>query len=805
MNMGIGALALGGLWLAASPVLAASYAELTKGTQAQPGLLDVYRDQAKGRVLLGVDELDTPLLMLSSLPYGLGSNDVGLDRGQGGEPRLVEFRRIGKRLLLVQPNTRFRALSDAPEERAAVREAFAESVLWAGEILAEEKGGFLVDFTPFLLADRHGIAARLAGSKQGAYAVDKERSAPLLEHAKSFPDNTELEALLSFAGPGEGEFVQQVAMDATSLSLRQHLSFVRLPKEGFQPRPYHPASGGFDLSFYDFATPLAASLDTRYQARFRLDKTEPGAAPSPVKKPIVFYLDRGTPEPVRSALLDGARWWEKAFEAAGFQDAYRVELLPEGVDPMDIRYNTIQWVHRATRGWSYGAFVADPRTGEILKGAVTLGSQRVRQDILIAESLLAPYGKPDEAALKAAAEAMALARLRQLAAHEVGHTLGFAHNFASSRGGNGSVMDYPHPLIRVDAQGRPQLAEAYGVGLGPWDRFAVKHAYGQFPAGQEATGLAALRAQAARDGLGYVSDADARGPGDAHPDGLLWDFGPDSVASFDALMGLRRTALAGFSTAVLPPERQLGELEARLAPVYLLHRYQLEAVARLMGGASYRYGLAGDTPAGTQSVPPERQRAALQRVLAALSAEELALPEHVLKLMTPPAYGHARGREYFATKTAPLFDALAAVESAAAQASQYLLDPARLNRLAWQEAADPAQLGLGETLDALFDGTWGREPDSLPAPGGAAVQLAANWVVLDGLLGLLDGHELHAPAEAQLRQRLARWAKQLERQDGEGLWGDNAREAAAAINLALREPGRYKPRAKPAIPPGAPI
>ncbi len=782
-----------------------------QGLQRQSGLFDLYRDPDKGRLLLGISEFDKPFLLTTSLPYGLGSNDVGLDRGQPGEGRLVEFRRSGKKVLLVQRNTRFVANSADALERASVTEAFAESVLWGGTVLAEPvagQHGTLIDFTSYVVGDRHGIVARLTASKQGTYKVDDTRSTPVYERSKSFPDNTELEALLTLAGPGEGKFVQDVAVDPESLSLRQRISLVRLPPEGFAPRIYHPGSGGIDVGYVDFAQPLSASLDVRYQARFRLEKTDPGAALSPVKKPIVYYLDTGTPEPVRSALLDGARWWNAAFEQAGFKDAFQVELMPADMDPMDARYSTIQWVHRATRGWSYGYFLADPRTGEILKGDVTLGSQRVRQDILIAEGLLAPYGKPNEAELKAMAEQMALARLRQLSAHEVGHTIGFAHNFAASRQGNASVMDYPHPIIRRTADGRFDLSNAYGVGVGPWDVFTVKHAYGQFAPEKEAEELAALRQQIKTLGIQYISDPDSRSADMSHPDGLLWDYGADSQQTFDDLLAARKTALQQFSVAVLPPARQLGELEARLVPLYLLHRYQTDAVARQLGGAAYEYNLNvldGSSRAGTVPVAAQAQRAALQRLVKLLSAEELALPANVLDILTPPSSGYVRGREYFSNQTAPVFDALAAVESAAALSSQLLFDSARLNRLAWQHARDSSQPGITELMNTVFAGTWQREKFGSELVAGEAVQLAANWIVLDTALAVLDDGKLHASVAAELRARLLGWQDWLADHAGRGKVGDNRRDAAGYLARYLADPVSVKRRPLPVIPPGAPI
>jgi hypothetical protein len=783
--------------------------ELTSSLAHQGGFIDLWRDIDKGRVLLSVANLNQPFMLVTSLPHGLGSNDVGLDRGQASEPKLVHFEKRGARLFLVQRNTRFIADSSNADERASVEEAFSSAVLWSGEVLASEGGRHLIDFSSYLVADRHGVAGRLGDSKQGNYSVDDKRSAVLAEQAKAFPDNIELEAVLTFNGPGQAEYVRQVAADPASLTMRQHVSLVRLPADGYVRRAYDPYSGGIDVGYYDFATPLASSIDVRWQMRFRLEKTDPQAAVSTVKKPIVFYVDRGAPEPVRSALLDGARWWGSAFEKAGFKDAYRVDVLPEGVDPMDARYNVIQWVHRATRGWSYGLPMVDPRTGEIIKGAVTLGSQRVRQDILIAEALLAPYSK-DGVERRKLAEQMALARLRQLAAHEVGHTLGFQHNFAASRHGNGSVMDYPHPVAKASAQGGVDLNDAYGVGVGPWDDYIVQHAYAQFKPEEEAAKLAALRAQARAKGFDYVSDPDARSTGSTHSNGLLWDFGGDTIKTYDQLMEVRKRALLAFSFDVLPDGRQAGEIEARLVPVYLMHRYQVEAVARLLGGGDFDYGTSGDVRsgairAGVRVVPAAMQRQALTRLAASLRAEQLALPAKVLDVMTPPSLGFERNREYFATRMNSMFDAMSAVEAAAAQTSTFLFDASRFNRLAWQHARDAQQPGVTETLDLILQESWKRAAVPASLVAGEAVQLSANWVVLDGLLKMADGGNLHPHVAAEVRQQLAQLAQWLRKNTAKGATGDSRAQAAALIQAYLDEPGKVKLRALPAIPPGAPI
>ena len=792
----------------AAPVDTKSMTEATRHLVRQGGFMDLWRDTDKGRVLLSVPSQGEPFLLVFSLPHGLGSNDVGLDRGLTRGPKLVQFERRGARMFLVEQNTNYRATSANPDERSSVAQAFAGAVLWSGDIVATEAGRHLIDFSSYLTADRLGIAGMLAGAKQGAYRVDEKRSAVLAEQAKSFPDNIELEAILTFDGPGEAEHVRQTAADAASITLRQHVSMVRLPDNQFRPRPYHPFSGGFELAYLDFGAPLTESLGVRLQPRFRLEKTNPGAAPSTVKKPIVFYVDRGAPEPVRTALLEGARWWTSAFEKAGFKDAYRVELLPEGADPMDIRYNVIQWVHRATRGWSYGNAIADPRTGEIIKGVVTLGSQRVRQDILIAEALLAPYGKGQ--LKQGQAEQMALARLRQLSAHEVGHTLGFHHNFAASLKGNGSVLDYPHPIVKLDANGDVSIADAYGVGVGAWDDYVVKHGYAEFAIATEADDLARLRAEARAAGFTYLSENDSRSSGSMHPNGLLWDFGADPLQSWDQVMAVRQRALQNFSVDTLPEHRQMGEIEARLVPVYLMHRYQAEAIARMLGGGEFEYATSTDLRAGAarggvRSVPAARQREALTRLASSLSAETLALPASVLDLMTPAAQGFERNREYFATRMSGVFDPMSAAEAAAAQSAMFLFDPARLNRLAWQQARDPRQLGIQETIEAVLERTWKRGPVGAGVVGGEALQASANWVVLDALLRLVDGGQLHPAPQAQVRQQLAALAQWLGKHPAAGAAGSERSQAAELVRKYLDEPGKVKLRPLPAVPPGAPI
>lgn len=707
-------------------------AEKTAGMQKFPGYFTFYWDGKGGKIWLEIDKWETEFLYVNSLPAGIGSNDIGLDRGQLGQDRVVKFQRSGPRVLLIQPNYGYRAITNNPDERRAVEDAFAQSVLWGFDVAAEEGSRVLVDASAFYLRDAHDVIGTLRRINQGNYRLEAGRSAFYLPRTKNFPKNTEVEVTLTFVGDDPGGWVRQVVPTPQAITVRQRHSFIELPDNNYRMRAFDPRAGYFGISYMDYATPMNEPIVKRFIARHRLHKKNPSAAVSEPVQPIVYYLDRGTPEPIRSALLDGARWWNQAFEAAGYKDAFRVEMMPEGADMMDVRYNVIQWVHRSTRGWSYGSTVADPRTGEIIKGHVSLGSLRVRQDYLIAEGLLAPYeeGKPHNPTL----QQMALARLRQLSAHEVGHTLGLAHNYISSTANRASVMDYPHPLVNVNNDGMLDFSEAYATGIGEWDKVAIAYGYQDFPAGtDEREALNRILTDAMKRGLIFLTDQDARPPGSAHPTTHLWDNGANAVDELNRIMNVRRIALARFGENNIPAGAPMTTLEEVLVPLYMGHRYQVEAAAKVLGGMSYTFALRGDGQTATELVPPDEQRRALNALLTTLTPEVLHIPNRIARLIPPRAYGYDRHRELFRGRTGLTFDPLAPVEAAATHTVGLILQHERAARLVEYNAADNNYPGLGEVIEQVLSASW---KSKRAAGAQAEVQRVVESVVLYHLMSL---------------------------------------------------------------------
>lgn len=773
------------------------------GMKSLPGYFQFYYDDKKDKLLLVVEKLNEEFLYINSLAAGIGSNDIGLDRGQLGVERIVKFERRGPKVLLVEPNYDYRAITQNADEKRAVEEAFAQSVLWGFTIDAEEGGKVLVDASDFFLQDMHDVIGTLKSSQQGSYSLDRSRSAFFLPRTKNFPENSEIEVTLTFTGQATGEYIKSVTPTPNSVTVRQHHSFVQLPDNKYKPRRFDPRSGYFGISYYDYATPISEPIEKRFIARHRLFKKDPTAAVSEAVEPIIYYLDRGTPEPIRSALLDGARWWDQAFEAAGYKNAFHVEMMPEGADPMDVRYNLIQWVHRSTRGWSYGASVTDPRTGEIIKGHVSLGSLRVRQDYLIAEGLLAPYedGKPVSPEM----EKMAIARLRQLSAHEVGHTIGLAHAYSSSAEGNASVMDYPHPYAKLN-NGKIDLSEAYNDKIGAWDKVAITFGYQDFPPGtDEDKALNGIIQEALKSELTFLSDQDARPRGGAHPYAHLWDNGKDPADELDRVLEIRNVAMKNMGPNNIKPGAPMAEIEEVLVPMYFFHRYQAEATSKMIGGVNYRYALRGDGQMVTEIVSEPQQRKALEVLLKTVTPSVLMLSENLLRSIPPRPLGYDKHRELIKGRTDLTFDPLAAAESASDMTFSLILHPARAARLVEHHGRDPKLPGLGTVIDKLLDATF-KTPSKTGYEG--SVQIVVNDVLLNNLIKLaLDSdapiqvRAITALKLSQLNSWLTTRLKSVMDED----WKAHYMYAAGQIRNYTENPAEFKKEIFLVPPPGQPI
>ena len=728
-----------------------SIGEFTSDMTKKDGLIPVYYDDESDKVYLAVPTDHAEYLFQSSLPYGVGSNDIGLDRGQLGDTRLVSFEKFGNKVLLKQHNTKYRATQGSAAEKQSIDEAFADSVIAGFTLVAKSDSTSLIDYTPFLLSDIHGIGNRMARTNQGSFSVDKMRSGVYLPKTKGFEKNTELEALVTFAGKKPGEYVQQVTPDPESVSVHLHHSFVALPDDNYTPREYHPYSGYWKFSYFDYSTPISEPTEQRFITRHRLNKKTPHAAKSEAVEPIVYYLDPGIPEPVMTALKEGASWWNQAYEAAGYKDAFQVKVLPEGADPMDVRYNVINWVHRATRGWSYGSSVVDPRTGEIIKGHVTLGSLRVRQDYLIALGLTSPFkeGNTDTTAQ----QEMALDRIRQLSAHEVGHTLGIAHNFAASENNRASVMDYPHPKISIK-NGKISLEGAYDKGIGAWDIHAVEYGYQDFASDvEEAEALAKIIVKGRNEGLSFKSDPDTRSSRHASANGHMWENGSNPLDAFDEISQVRQLALANLGLDTLSPNSSLSSLENALVPIYLLHRYQLEAVAKQVGGLVYEYERKGDytQTQGQQFVAPAVQQRAMQQLITATTADYLTIPESVLALIPPTAYGDDITREHFKGKMGLMLDPVSAAASASNFAFELLLHPERLNRLEWQVKSSKdrrKKVGVSMLVKQILSVHWYKNKSQSPLA--KRLQLVALNAVMKAVTNDKLAPEVRMEAELAL-------------------------------------------------------
>jgi predicted Zn-dependent protease len=813
----------------APPARPKTLASITEKLQKIDGFVPLYWNANDGKMYLEIARPNQEFLYQVSLSTGVGSNPIGLDRGQPGSTKVVFFERVGNKILLVQPNYAFRALSDNAAERRAVEESFARSIIWGFKVEAAEGDRVLVDATGFFMRDAHGVADRLAQAEQGSYGLDESRSAFYLPRTKGFPKNTEIETLLTLTTNGRtGRLVGETAPTPRAVTVRQRHSFVELPDKNYRPRKFDPRVGTLMLGFYDYAKPITEELETRWIVRHRLEKRNPNAAMSEPVKPIIYYVDNGAPPDIRDALLEGASWWNEAFEAAGFRNAFQVKVLPPDADPMDVRYNVINWVHRSTRGWAYGSSVEDPRTGEIIRGVVTLDSQRARQDFLIGSGLTPQYAAENAARAAACdfallpdvnyltnaqnstdAAAMSLARIRQLSAHEVGHTIGFAHNFAASTYNRGSVMDYPAPLVEI-RNGKLNFSNAYARGIGSYDKFAVRYAYAQFPSGaNEEAELEKIVEAGIANGMLFLSDDDTRPASAAHPLANLWDNGDDPIANLRHEIQVRRIGLEQFGLDTIPNKTPLSALEAKFLPLYLHHRYQLAAAVKSIGGVYYTYAVKNGNAANPASVneivPAARQREALKTVLETIKPEELTVPERILKLIPPVAYGFDYGRaETFPKRTNPTFDPIGAATVAADLTITALLEPNRAARLIEFNARNANNPHFREIVDALMATTWNAPAarDSFQIAIGRAVQSLLVTRLMDLAANDRAASAVRAVATEELRELSAALKKSVAI--------DNAaahnRAVADDIERFLTRPDAPRKQTAPLpTPPGDPI
>jgi hypothetical protein len=802
----------------------------TAGMQKIDGYVPLYWDERSGALFMEVSRFDTEFLFNTGLAAGLGSNDIGLDRGAGGGARLVVFQRVGPRVLLVQPNQSFRSSSANALERKSVEDSFAKSVLWGFTVAAESSGRVLVDASDFLLRDITGAAGAL---RPGIFRVDRTRSAFYLPRTKAFPKNTEVEMTLTFVnegaggrgggggGPAQGPpgigaggggggggrggglfsgSVASVTPSPDAVTMREHASFVELPDTNYKPRYDDPRAGYGGLNFVDYSVPIGEPMVMRFIRRHRLEKKDPSAASSEPVKPIQYWVDPGAPEDVRKALLEGASWWNQAFEAAGFRNGFKVDLLPDGADPMDIRYNMINWVHRSTRGWSSGGSVSDPRTGEIIKATVTLGSLRDRQDYMIFEGLLSPYANGTEK--PSVLYETALKRIRQLAAHEVGHTLGLGHNYYDSEKGWISVMDYPHPLEKLNADGTIDLSQAYPQHIGEWDKVTINYGYRQLaPGADEKAALTKILDDAWKEDVRYMTNQDT----DSNPKVDQWSNGVDQADELYRLMKVRRAALDKIGEHTIRAGAPLATIEEPLVPIFMYHRYAVESTASMVAGQDYIYGMRGDSRTPTKGVSVDDQRKALDALAMTLRPAELTVPKRVVDLIPPRPPGFGMHRELFPRTTGDTFDPLSPATVAADVTIGFVLQLDRAARMVAQHAVNPAAPGLEDVIDRLTTATF-----DAPTTNGyeAAVRRAEERVLVDRIMWLAlasPNSQVRAIASLKLSKLAARLRTAVARTEA-----DTAQRTliAADIKRFLErplDPARPIPLPAPDAPPGAPI
>jgi hypothetical protein len=766
---------------------AATLAARTAGLKRWDGLVPFYWDAEKGQLLIEVSRWKEELLYGAGLAGGAGLLEASLDRGQLGELGLVRFERVGPRVLLHQRQTAHRSGVADAERTRVVEESFPSSVLAALTVVAADGDRVLADATDFVLRDTV-VLPLLKQAPLGDWRQDTARSALHFDRTGAFPRNTEIEVLLTFTSDNPAPAVAGVLPDGRTLTLRVHHTFVALPDAGYEPRRIDPRVGFIPQRHRDHTAPYTEPIDRYFASRWRLKKKDAAASLSEPVQPIVFHLDRGMPEPERSAVREAALWWNRAFEEAGFRDALVIRDLPEGATFLDTRYSGIEWINRAERAWSIGDFQADPRTGEIIHAVARIDSHRRRTTSRMWRNMRDPARSGDP---NLDEQAFVLQRLAYLSAHEVGHTIGLMHNWAGTTFGWGSVMDYLGPNVQL-RDGRLDLSDAYPREVGAYDKLAIRWGY---TPGAGPPALDTMVREAYARGIVYPRDDDPRW--------AEYDWGPDPVEWLRTTQDVRRTILARFSPAQLEPGEWLHDLQERFNLAYLYHRFGLQAAQQHVGGQFQANAVKGDGQTPLRWVEPARERRALDLLMASLAPESLDVPDGALAGLVAAPSGTAPTRERFASEAGATFSPLTAARALAGLIVHPLLDPERAARLTLPRG--PGALTLQVVQRRLVSETWGALPDA--APRLAALRRVAQRVVLDALLDLAASAqaspEVRAATVAEL-ERLRRTLKVTRSADT---------AAEAHLRLAERDLGEFldhpqtrrpRPPRVPA-PPGRPI
>ena len=758
------------------------------------GFMNFSYNNDSGKIILEIKNLDSEFMYINSLSRGVGNNDLGLDRGQLGNSRVVYFTKRGNKILLIQPNLRYVSNSSNYLENKAVEEAFARSVLFGFDIIEKSNDSYKIDITSFLISDAHGVSQRLKYSNSGSYTLNKSMSAIDLDRTKAFPKNIEFDVLLTFTGNPLGNLVRSVTPTASNLTVNQHHSFVELPDNNYKKRKFDPRSGSNPFIVYDYSTPIDEKLEQRFIVRHRLSKKYPKQEISEPVDPIVYYIDNGTPEPVKTALIEGGNWWNQAFESAGYKDAFRIEVLPEDADPMDVRYNLIQWIHRSTRGWSYGASIVDPRTGEIIKGQVSLGSLRVRQDYMILSGLI---DNPNDIENKALIKKTSLDRIRQLSAHEIGHTLGFAHNYISSANNRSSVMDYPHPKIDI-IDGDINIDNAYSKNIGDWDKVTVRYAYTDFQENEnEDIKLNQIIEDAVNKGLYFLSDSDSRPVGSANPFSHLWDNGEFPYKELNKLLKVRDLALRNIDLENLVDGESYDRIEDILVPIYMLHRYQIESTAKAIGGVDYLYFVKNLNNDKVKFVNSKLQKESLESLLNVLNPKNLVLPDNLIEILSPRSFRNPRTRENFESNTGVTFDYINASSSVINHTLTFLINPERINRIYQQNMFGENILKLEDYLTIISNSIFSNKKMSLYE---ASINNNTSSLFLDHLFLAFNNSKTNDLSKSLILSSILNTKETL----SSNLNDYNA-FLVNKINGFLNNPDKYKPIEKTKIPDGSPI